>query len=77
MLGLVEAEGSDHTFAERLRGQFNAGFVAGQAQFTACTPETRKAETAAAARGAALANRMGQARVPLPPDLLAPSKAPG
>jgi uncharacterized protein (TIGR02301 family) len=77
MLGLVEAEGNDHAFAERLRGQFNAGFVAGQAQFTTCTPEARKAETQAAARGAALASRMSQARVPLPSDSLAQSPGPG
>jgi uncharacterized protein (TIGR02301 family) len=77
MLGLVEAEGTDRAFAERLRGQFNAGYVAGQAQFNACTPEARKAETQAASRGAALASRMSQARVPLQPDSLAQSPRPG
>jgi uncharacterized protein (TIGR02301 family) len=77
MLGLVEAEGTEHAFAERLRGQFNAGFVSGQAQFASCTPEARRAESQAAARGAALASRMGQARIVKTPDSLAPSPGPG
>ena len=37
----------------------------------------RAAPSTAASRGAALASRMSQARVPLAPDSLAPPKAPG
>jgi uncharacterized protein (TIGR02301 family) len=73
MLAMVETEGDDHAFAERLRGQFNTGYLSGQQQFTSCSPESRRAQSQVAARGAAIAKRLGQARVPqAPTDSLAP-----
>jgi uncharacterized protein (TIGR02301 family) len=67
MSGIVETENADHGFAERMRQQFNTGYVARQSQFTACTPESRKAESDVASRGAALARRMGSIRIPTAP----------
>ena len=73
MLAMVETEGGDHGFAERLRGQFNTGYISGQSQFTACSAESRRAQSEVAGRGAAISKRLGQARTPPPsPDSLAP-----
>jgi uncharacterized protein (TIGR02301 family) len=79
MLAMVDTENSDHGFAERLRQNFNTGYVARQSQFTVCSPESRKAESDVAARGAALARRMAQLRIPVapPPDSVAEGRAPG
>ena len=65
MVAMVETEASEHAFAERLRAQFNTGYVAGQSDVAGCTPQSRKAEAAVEARGAGLARRMAQARVPV------------
>lgn len=71
MLAMVETEGDDHAFAERLRGQFNTGYISGKSQFTACGAESRRAQREVAARGAAISKRLGQARVQQPsPDSL-------
>ena len=73
MLAMVETDGGDHAFAERLRGQFNTGYISGQSQFTACSAESRRAQAQVAARGAAISKRLGQARTSQPsPDSLAP-----
>lgn len=76
MLSMVQTEGADHAFAERLRGQFNAGYLAGQARFPACSPASRAVESEVEAQGAALARRIGQASV-TPPDSLARPGGPG
>lgn len=74
MLAMVETEGGDHAFAERLRGQFNTGYISGQSQFTACSAESRRAQAQVSARGAAISRRLGQARTAqTPPDSLAPN----
>src|SRR4051812_12140614 len=59
MGSMVDSENAEHGFSERLRQNFNTGYLARQAQFTACSPESRKAESDVAGRGAGLARRMG------------------
>jgi uncharacterized protein (TIGR02301 family) len=73
MLKLIETEGADHGFEQRLRETFNTGYVARQAQFTQCSRQSRDAETRVAARGQELAKRLIVAPPPPPqPDSLAP-----
>ena len=55
MTSLVQTETPDPQFDARLRGSFNAGFTTAQAQYPACGPDSRAAETRAAAHGRALA----------------------
>jgi uncharacterized protein (TIGR02301 family) len=55
MTSLVQTEAPDPQFDTRLRGAFNSGFSAAQAQYPACGPDSRSAETRAAAHGRALA----------------------
>ena len=73
MLKLVETEGAEHAFAERLRQTFNTGYVARQAQFTQCSSQSREAETRVAVRGQDLARKLIVSPAPPPqPDSLAP-----
>ena len=73
MMKLVETEGAEHGFAERLRQTFNTGYVARQAQFTQCSSQSREAETSVAARGQDLARKLIVLPAPQPqPDSLAP-----
>lgn len=58
MLKLVETEGAEHGFAERLRQTFNTGYVARQAQYTQCSAQSREAETRVAAHGQDLARKL-------------------
>ena len=74
MLKMIETESSDRAFEQRLRETFNTGYIARQAQFTQCSPQSRDAETHVAARGQDLARRLIVAPAPPPPaaDSLAP-----
>jgi len=58
MLQLQAQEAADEAFRRRLVESFNAGFGAGSSEFPACTPQSRAAERAVAARGAALAQQL-------------------
>jgi uncharacterized protein (TIGR02301 family) len=58
MQQLQAQEAADDSFRRRLVESFNAGFGAGSSQFPACTPQSRAAERAVAARGAALAQKL-------------------
>ena len=55
MQRLVQAEQPDAAFDRRLKESFNTGFVTGQTAFSSCSPQSRRAEAMAAARGRALA----------------------
>ncbi len=55
MTGLLAAETPDPAFGERLKQSFNTGFAGTQAAFPRCTARVGREETAAAARGRALA----------------------
>jgi uncharacterized protein (TIGR02301 family) len=73
MLKMIETESADHGFEQRLRETFNTGYVARQAQFTQCSPQSRDAETRVAAHGQDLARRLIVVPPPPPePDSLAP-----
>jgi uncharacterized protein (TIGR02301 family) len=73
MLKMIETEGADHAFEQRLRETFNTGYVARQAQFTRCSAQSREAETRVAAHGQDLARRLIAApSQPPQPDSLAP-----
>ena len=72
MLKMLEAESADRVFEQRLRETFNTGYIARQAQFTQCSPQSRDAETRVAARGQALAQRLIVTPPPPQPDSLAP-----
>jgi len=58
MQQLQAQEAADEGFRRRLVESFNAGFGAGSSEFPACTPQSRAAERAVAARGAALAQQL-------------------
>ncbi len=58
MQQLQAQEAADEGFRRRLVESFNAGFAAGSSEFPACTPQSRAAERAVAARGAALAQQL-------------------
>ncbi len=58
MQQLQAQEAADEAFRRRLVESFNAGFGAGSSEFPACTPQSRAAERAVAARGAALAQQL-------------------
>ncbi|MEO6339755.1 MAG: TIGR02301 family protein [Caulobacteraceae bacterium] len=58
---LLDLEAREPAFRNRLADSFNAGFVARQAEFRACTAESRKAEVAVAAHGASLARDLAAA----------------
>jgi uncharacterized protein (TIGR02301 family) len=73
MLKMIETENADRAFEQRLRETFNTGYVARQAQFTQCSPQSRDAETRVAAHGQDLARRLIVVPPPPPlPDSLAP-----
>ena len=73
MLKMMDAESTDRAFEQRLRETFNTGYIARQAQFTQCSPQSRDAETRVAAQGQILAKRLIVAPPPPPqPDSLAP-----
>jgi uncharacterized protein (TIGR02301 family) len=55
MSALVTTEAPDPVFDRQLRTGFNTGFAAAQSAFPRCSPEVRRREAAAAARGRALA----------------------
>ncbi len=58
MQQLQSQEAADEGFRRRLVESFNGGFAAGSSEFPACTPQSRAAERAVAARGAALARQL-------------------
>jgi len=58
MQQLQAQEAADEGFRRRLVDSFNAGFGAGSSEFPSCTPQSRAAERAVAARGAALAHQL-------------------
>jgi uncharacterized protein (TIGR02301 family) len=58
MQQLQAQEAADEGFRRRLVESFNGGFAAGSSAFPACTPQSRAAERAVAARGAALAQQL-------------------
>jgi len=58
MQQLQAQEAADDSFRRRLVESFNAGFAAGSSEFPTCTPQSRTAERAVAARGAALARTL-------------------
>jgi uncharacterized protein (TIGR02301 family) len=58
MQQLQAQEAADEGFRRRLVESFNAGFGAGSSEFPACTSQSRAAERAVAARGAALAQQL-------------------
>ena len=60
MLKMVDAEAPDPAFNTRLNNAFNAGFSSAQAQYPACSADSRKAEAAAAARGQSLATSLAK-----------------
>jgi uncharacterized protein (TIGR02301 family) len=51
-------EAADESFRRRLVESFNGGFSAGSSEYPACTPASRAAERAIAARGAVLARQL-------------------
>ncbi len=55
MVGLIQAEQPDLGLDRRLKESFNAGFAAAQTAYPTCTPQSRRAETAAAEHGRTLA----------------------
>lgn len=67
MLRLLEVEAPAPELLADLKGAFNDGYADLRAAFTACTPRSRQAEAAAAARGRALARRLTQAVITPPP----------
>ncbi|MBN9319098.1 MAG: TIGR02301 family protein [Caulobacterales bacterium] len=58
MVRLTDTEAADEAFDAQLRGRFNTGYAAGQAQHPSCDRETRRAAATVAARGQALARRL-------------------
>jgi uncharacterized protein (TIGR02301 family) len=58
MQQLQAQEAADEGFRRRLVESFNGGFAAGSSAFPACTPQSRAAERAVAARGAVLAQQL-------------------
>ena len=58
---LLDLEARAPAFRARLADNFNAGFVARQAEFRTCTAQSRDAERAVAAKGAALARELAAA----------------
>ena len=60
MSKLVQTEAPDPQFDTRLRESFNSGFTAAQTQYPSCGPDSRAAETRAAARGRALAGALAR-----------------
>jgi uncharacterized protein (TIGR02301 family) len=65
MVRLMSTEHPEPGLERRLRENFNTGFAIRQAQFPACTPASRRAETAALARGRALSERLAhESRAP-------------
>jgi uncharacterized protein (TIGR02301 family) len=58
MAQVTETEVAEAPFAARLNQAFNSGFAARQTQFTACGPDSRKAELVVARKGQALARRL-------------------
>jgi len=58
MQQLQAQEAADEGFRRRLVESFNGGFAAGSSEFPDCTPQSRAAERAVAARGAALAQQL-------------------
>lgn len=71
MYRLIETESPDQAFDRRLKESFNSGFIAGQAQFTACSPQSRAAEAKVAGQGRALAERLAKTTLPPPPSEVA------
>ena len=67
MQRLVQAEQPDAAFDRRLKESFNTGFVAGQTAFSSCSPQSRQAESRAAARGRALAASLTRGAAPSRP----------
>jgi uncharacterized protein (TIGR02301 family) len=63
---LIDTEGAEPEFEQRLKAGFEAGFDAGRRAFPACSDLSRHAEAEAAGRGRALAARLAsvQRRVP-------------
>jgi uncharacterized protein (TIGR02301 family) len=58
MQQLQAQEPADESFRRRLVESFNGGFSAGASEYPVCTPASRAAERAVAARGAALARQL-------------------
>ena len=58
MQQLEAQEAADEGFRRRLVDSFNAGFAAGSSEFPACSPQSRAAERAVAARGSTLAQQL-------------------
>lgn len=59
MTALIEVEKPDEAFRRLLVERFNAGYAARQAEAADCKPGVPAQERAAAARGRALAQRLG------------------
>lgn len=72
MLKMIETEGTDGAFEQRLRDTFNTGYLARQAQFTRCSTQSRDAEARVAAKGQSLARRLIVTPQGASPDSLAP-----
>jgi uncharacterized protein (TIGR02301 family) len=58
MMQLSDTEVPDAAFDARLKQAFNNGFAARQPQFTACGPDSRRAELAVARKGEAISRRL-------------------
>ena len=58
MARLIQAEGADGAYKQRLTESFNAGFVAQHAEFPTCTRKSQAEERSAAERGRQLARRL-------------------
>jgi len=67
MIRLVEVEAPDTALEGRLRQSFNTGFATRRSGFPACSPASRQAEAAVAARGRVLAAGLAQALRGVPP----------
>jgi len=79
MMRLMEVERPDSALGERLTEAFNSGYASRRSMFRACTPQARRAEAAAAAKGRALSVQLSRAVQPAPmesgeagPDAVAP-----
>ena len=61
MAELINTEQAEEALEARLKQAFNSGFAARQSQFTACGPDSRKAELAVARKGEAISRRLAAA----------------
>jgi uncharacterized protein (TIGR02301 family) len=61
MMRLMEVEQPSEAVETRLTEAFNDGYASRRALFRACSPQARRAEAAAAARGRAIAAQLSRA----------------